>query len=136
MTKEKEETLDTKLVVLIISPPGDLQIGLQALLTTHLDVDVLVVGEAASALKVIERHNPTLVILDQDIPGNPVSDLVQAIKNGWPKIICIVLVNDDQGRQEIIAAGADLVVIKGLPGGKLVTEIKRLLSNNENDKKG
>lgn len=128
--------MDTKLVVLIISPPGDLQIGLQALLTTHLDVDVLVVGEAASALKVIERHNPTLVILDQDIPGNPVSDLVQAIKNGWPKIICIVLVNDDQGRQEIIAAGADLVVIKGLPGGKLVTEIKRLLSNNENDKKG
>ena len=59
--------MNTKLVVLIVSPPGDLQIGLQALLTTHLDIDVLVVGEAASALKVIEKNNPAIVILDQDI---------------------------------------------------------------------
>ena len=110
------------------APPGDLQIGLQALLTTHLDVDVLVVGEGSSALKVIERHTPALVILDHDLPGDTAPKIVHDIKTKWPEIICIVLVNDDQGRQKIINAGADLIVIKGLPGAKLIGEIKRLLN--------
>ena len=124
--------MHTKLDVLIVSPPGDLQIGLQALLNTHLDVDVLVVGESASALKVIERHNPTLVLLDQVNPGNMAAIIVHDIKTINSEIQCIVLVNDDQGRQELIDAGADLVVIKGLPGAKLVSEIKRLLFGTEN----
>jgi DNA-binding NarL/FixJ family response regulator len=114
-------------LVLIVSPPGDLQIGLQALLTTHLDVDVLVVSEAASALKFIEKNNPDLVMLDQDISENTASKLVDDIKTSWPEIICVVLVNDDQVRQKIDAAGANLVIVKGLPGAKLVAETKKLL---------
>jgi DNA-binding response OmpR family regulator len=110
-----EKILNNKLVVLIVSPPGDLQTGLQALLTTHLDVAVLAVGDGSSALKVIERHKPALVILDHHI------------KTSQPEIICIVLVNDDQARSKIIDAGSDLIVIKGLPGAKFIAEIKRLL---------
>ena len=120
--------MKTKLVVLIVSPPGDLQIGLQALLTVHLDVDVLVVGEGSSALKVIEKQNPSLVILDQDLPRDNTLMMVQKIKTNWPQISCLVLVNHDQSRQKIIDAGADLIVVKGLPGAKLVAEIKRLLN--------
>ena len=88
--------MSAKLVVLIVSPPGDLQIGLQALLTANLDVDVLVVGKDSSALKVIERHKPALVILDQDIRGNIATTLIPQIKTSWPEILCIVLVNDDR----------------------------------------
>lgn len=120
--------LNTKLVILIVSPPGDLQISLQALLTTYLDVDVLVVGEGSSALKVIERQTPAVVILDHNLPGDAAPKIVHDIKSKWPEIICLVLVNDDQGRQKIITAGADLIVIKGLPGAKLIGEIKRLLT--------
>ncbi len=121
-----DKILNTQQVILIISPPGDLQIGLQALLTTHFDVDVLAVSKESSALKVIERHNPALVILDQDIPGNTAA-IVHNIKTSWPEIICVVLVNNDQERQKAIDAGGDLIVIKGLPGAKLIAEIKRLL---------
>ena len=120
--------MTSKSLVLIVSPPGDLQIGLQALLTTHLDVDVLVVGEAASALKVIEKNNPDLVILDQDISENTTSKLLDDLKTSWPEIICIVLVNNGQVRQKIDTAGANLVVVKGLPGAKLVAETKKLLA--------
>ena len=118
--------MGTKSVILIVAPPGDLQIGLQALLTIHLEVDVLVTGEGSSALKVIERHNPTLVILDYDLPRNNVPMIIQYIKTSWPDIRCIVLVNDDEGRQKVLGTGADLIVIKGLPGMKLVVEIKKL----------
>ena len=119
--------MNTKLLILIISPPGDLQIGLQALLTTHLDVDVLAVGEGSSAIKVIERHNPAMVILDNDLPKEAAVKIVQDIKSNWPEIICIVLVNDEQGRQSFLDMGTDLIAIKGLSGAKLIAEINRLL---------
>jgi DNA-binding NarL/FixJ family response regulator len=125
--------LNSELVVLIVSPPGDLQISLQALLTTHLDVDVLAVGDGSSALKVIERHNPALVILDQDINENTVTTLTHHIKTSWSEIHCFVLAKDTQSRQTLLDLGADLVVIKGLPGAKLVAEIKRLLDKEKSD---
>jgi DNA-binding NarL/FixJ family response regulator len=118
---------NSKPLILIVAPPGDLQIGLQALLTTRLEVDVLVTGEGSSALKVIERHNPAMVILDQDLPYNTAPMIIQRIKSSWPDVRCVVLVNDDQGCQEVLDKGADHIVIKGLPGGKLVTEIEELL---------
>ena len=99
-------------LILIVAPPGDLQISLQALLTARLEVDVLVTGEESSAMKVIKRHNPTLVILDHDLPRNTAPMIIQRIKSSWPDIRCIVLVNDDEGHQKIRAAGTDLIVIK------------------------
>ena len=130
----KGKILNTKLGVLVVSPPGDLQISLQALLTTHLDVDVLVVSEGPSALNVIKRHKPALVILDQDIFKNKVVEFIENIKISWPEIQCVVLANDSQTRQEMMISSADLTVIKGFPGSKLVAEIKRLLTTGTSPK--
>ena len=127
LDKLKEKNVNTKLLILIISPPGDLQIGLQALLTTHLDVDVLAVGEGSSAIKVIEGHHPTVVILDNDLPKDAAIKIVQDIKSKWLEIICIVLVNDEKERHSFLDMGTDLIVIKGLSGAKLIAEINRLL---------
>ena len=128
--------MNTKQTILIVSPPGDLQIGLQALLTTHLDVDVLVVGEADFASKVIERYNPALVILDQDTPGEMVPTLIKNIKPNWPQTRCLVLANDDDGRQALLDAGAEFVVIKGLSGAKLIDNVQKLLNSSENQISG
>lgn len=122
---------NSKPLILIIAPPGDLQISLQALLTTRLEVDVLVTAEESSAMKVIKRHNPAVVVLDQDLPYNTASMITQQIKSSWPDIRCVVLVNNDQGCQEMLDKGADLSVIKGLPGGKLVSEIEKILRPEE-----
>jgi DNA-binding NarL/FixJ family response regulator len=124
---------DLKPLILILAPPGDLQIGLQALLTTRLEVDVLVTGTESSAMKVIERHHPDMVILDHDLPYKAAPRIIQNIKSSWPDIRCVVLLNDDQGCQEILDKGADLGVIKGLSGGKLVAEIEKLLRPDRGD---
>lgn len=124
---------DSKPLILILAPPGDLQIGLQALLTTRLEVDVLVTGAESSAMKVVERHHPDLVILDHDLPYKATPRIIQNIKSSWPDIRCVVLVNEDQDCQEVLEKGADLGVIKGLPGGKLVAEIEKLLRPDGGD---
>jgi len=122
------KNLNTKSMVLIISPPGNLQIGLQALLNTRLDVDVLVVGDRSSAMKVIERQNPALIILDQDISDDTVALLTRDINSNWSEIPCIVLVNDDQPCQNIIDRESNYIVTKGLPGAKLIEKIKTILN--------
>lgn len=124
--------MNTKLVILIVTPPGDLQIGLQALLTTHLDVDVLVTGGESSALKVIETQKPALVILDNNLPRNTVPMIIQNIKSNYSDIDYIVMVNDDAGRKKMLKIGVDLIVVKGFPAAKLIALIEKLLSQKGN----
>ena len=119
--------MNTKIVILIVSPPGDLQIGLQALLTTHMDADVLVTGKVSSALQVIERYKPVLVILDQDIQKENAPRIIQEIKMRWPEIRCVVLVNDEKRQGGFVDAGAEIIITKGFPGSKLIDEIKKVI---------
>jgi DNA-binding NarL/FixJ family response regulator len=120
--------LNAKSMIVIVSPPGNLQIGLQALLTSHFDVNVLVVGDRSSAMRVIERQNPALIILDEDISDDTVALLTQDINPNWAGIPCILLVNDDQSYKNIIARESNHIVIKGLPGAKLIEKIKTILN--------
>jgi DNA-binding NarL/FixJ family response regulator len=123
--------LNTNRVILIVAPPGDLQIGLQALLTTHLDVDVLVTGVGSSALNVIEKHNPSIVVLDIDLLSDAVSMIITYVKYNCPETACVVMVNDDQARSPLKDQGADFVLLKGFPALKLVTLIEDLLSQTK-----
>lgn len=120
--------MNEKRVILIIAPPGDLQIGLQALLTTHLDVDVLVIGKGSLALKVIDIHKPAMVILDDDLLNDTVPMIIQGVKSSCPDTATIVMVNDEFGRQKIFDQGADLILLKGIPPVKLLSLIEERLS--------
>ena len=113
--------------ILIINPPGELQISLQALLTSHLDLDVLAVSEIESALKVTESFRPTLIIIDQNISRKNPSAFLTRIKSNWPEIKYLLLVNDKQSQRELSASNANLVLVKGLRGATLIEEIKSLL---------
>ena len=126
-----KRAMTTKQMVLIVAPPGDLQIGLQALLTVLHDVEVLVAAEGSLALDVVERHAPWLVILDDDLPGDAVLLATNQIKVRWPEIRCLVLVNDEERRQRVQETKADLVLIKGSPPAKLIAAIQRLLSQEK-----
>jgi DNA-binding NarL/FixJ family response regulator len=119
--------MTTKQMILIVALPGDLQIGLQALLTVLRDVEVLVAAEGPLALEVIKRHAPSLVILDNDLPGDAALLAATHIKVRWPDIRCLVLVNDEQQRQRVQESSADLVLIKGYPAAKLIATIEGLL---------
>ena len=126
MTKKDRSKL-RKSTILIVSPPSDLQIGLQALLTTYLEADVYVTSEGSSALKAIARNFPDLVILDQDLPLSSGLEVTREIKNNWPDMRILVFVNNDEGKKFFSPSGVNHIIIKGLPGQELIHEIKTIL---------
>jgi DNA-binding NarL/FixJ family response regulator len=118
-------------VILIVAPPSDLQIGLQALLSTHLVVDVLVTGVGSSALNVIKIHKPTIVILDGDLPPDTVSLIIHSVKSSYPDAVCIVMVNDEDDKPQMVDQGADIILLKGYPLAKLIKLLTNRLSSNQ-----
>jgi len=114
---------------LILSQPGPLRDGLRALLTAMSRVKII--GEAsdtASALRTIQKHRPTLVLMDADLPGDEAWNTLQAIKTDAPQVRCIVLASTVEQQRAAELAGADSAPLKGLLAEKLYATIEQLLS--------
>ena len=75
------------------------------------------------------EDRPSLVVIDIDFPES--RTLLKQIKNQWPLIPCILLVDSIEQEESVI--DADAVLIKGFPVAKLIGTIEELLSQREND---
>jgi len=114
---------------LIVSQPGPLRDGLRALLTAMPRVKIIgEVSDTASVLRRIQRHRPTLVLMDADLPGDEARNTLKAIKTNWPQVRCIVLTSTVEQQQAAALAGADSAPLKGLLAEKLYATIEKLLS--------
>ncbi len=114
---------------LVVSSSGVLQNGLLALMTTIPPISaVLVAEDVNSALRLIENHQPALIILDLSlIKVQDVIDVINKIKAQWPYIHLIVLVEDIAQQKEAETAGADSVLIKGFSVQKFMAIIENLI---------
>ena len=115
------------LLTLVVISPGDLQNGILALMTTIPPLGaVLVSEEIESTLRMVENHQPALVIMDTD--STQACEAIRKIKRRWPQIRLIALVEDIKQQDEATASGADRVLIKGFPAQKLVEIVEELTS--------
>ncbi len=118
-------------LALIIAGPGALQNGLLALITTVPQISAALVAEdASSALRMVENHQPALIILDMSIPK--VGDVVRQIKTQYPNIHLIVLAEDTAQEKEGEACGVDSVLLKGFSAQKMIALIEGLLDQRVN----
>ena len=109
--------------------PGALRSVLEALLIMMPGVDMMgVVDDIPSTLRTVQEHPPALVILDVDLPGGDVLDVVREIKVAGYRSRCLVLANDVWQCLEAKAAGADTVLLKGTPPMDFLTAIEALAS--------
>ncbi len=114
--------------VLIIARPGPLRDGLRALVDTMPQIGTLgILNDVSSALSLDLDPHPTLVLLEADLSNDQVWLTVRRIRRRWPRSRTIVLAGTVQQQQEADAAGADVVLLKGFPAGKLVAAIVKLL---------
>ncbi len=117
---------------LIVAKPGPLRDGLRALVTAMPQIGTIdIMDDVPSALKTALQHLPTLILLDSDLTDKDIWMTVRRTKAKWPQARSILLINDVHQQQEAEAAGADAVLLKGIPAARLVATIVRLLTKGE-----
>ena len=118
------------ILALVVSSPGALQNGLLALLTTISSISaVLVAEDTESATRMVENHQPSMIILDMSLIK--VQEIIHQIKEQCPHIHLIVLAEDTVQQKVAEESGADGVLIKGFPAKNLIEIIESLINQRE-----
>jgi len=118
------------ILALVVSSSGTLQNGLLALITTIPSISaVLVAEDVKSTLRMVENHQPALVILDISAPD--MQDVIKQIKELYPHIHLIVLADDIAQGKEAEELEVDNVLIKGFSAYKLVAIVENLIDRRE-----
>ena len=116
---------DKSILALVVANTGSLQNGLLAIITTLPQIkSSLVAEDVVSALKLIEVHQPALVILDED--QLMAQEAIKQIRSKWPKIHIIALISDIEQEKNLKKLGADVVLVKGFTVKKLIDEVDNL----------
>jgi DNA-binding NarL/FixJ family response regulator len=85
------------------------------------------VGEACDSqelLEQVEATRPDVVLLDWELLGEPVPELLSTLRGLAPSLKVIVLGSGPEHEQEAVAAGADYFVDKGDSPRRLLTAIQ------------
>ncbi len=119
---------------LIVAERPEIRDGLRALLMATPQIgSVNQVANAPEALQIIHELCPTLVLLDVNLIHGTIQELLEQIKGGCPRCRFIILIDEAHQRQEAESAGAEAVLLKGCPTGKLLETISSMVSNSATD---
>ena len=112
---------------LLVDDHTILRDGLRALLATQPDIEV--VGEADNgldAIEMVERHQPSIVVMDIAMPRMNGLEATRRIKKDHPECRVLVLTQYDHREYvlPILKAGADGYILKKSAGEELVSAIR------------
>jgi len=82
-----------------------------------------VTGEAEDAQLLLDHIRlgcPDLVLLDCELPGMPVTELLATIRRACPRLWVVFMSSKDELRQAALQAGADIFAYKADPPEKLL----------------
>ena len=100
-----------KLHVMIVSLPGTWQRILQQNLEDYPFIEVEnVVNGALSAVQLIERQSPDMVLIDSSIPFQDVIALIKNVNERNPDILLIVLGDTSYQLKRILRSGAEYAI--------------------------
>ncbi|MEA3440931.1 MAG: response regulator transcription factor [Chloroflexota bacterium] len=106
---------------------SDLRLGLEMLLDEQPGCTVAgSITDATSLLALVKTARPDLVVLDWDLPGEPLAEVLGSVQAAAPRPAIIVLGVDASTEQPALAAGADAFVLKGDPPEELLITLRRV----------
>ena len=115
--------------VLLATEQADLRISLELLLDQEPGVNIIgSASETEGLLALIRSAQPDIVILEWDLPGRPMNDLLAAAHRLRHQAKFIVLGKQTQQKEQVLQAGADAFVEKGGPPERLLAAFRELRS--------
>jgi CheY-like chemotaxis protein len=97
------------------------------------------VKSSAAALEIVEKTPPDMVVCDTNIPGVDGAQLIGTLRRAGNYKAPILVVSgrmDEQHRQAMLDAGADVFVTKPVERSELLTRLEELLSGSKKDMGG
>jgi DNA-binding NarL/FixJ family response regulator len=123
----KEYQIEGDVLILIVAKPGRIRDSLQAMLQVMPRLKVVgVTSHSFSALQMLAQHNPTLVLLDVDLPGDGAWALLKEIQGTRLQTFCLFLVNSIEQQRLAKTAGANATLLKGFEALELFAIIEKL----------
>jgi two-component system response regulator NreC len=107
--------------------------GIRLILESELDIDVVAeAGDGEAAARYVLGHNPTILLLDLNMPGRSSLELIPTIGEISPKTRTIVLTmqNEPDFARRAFAAGARGYVLKQSASAELVEAIRLVLGGS------
>lgn len=97
--------------LLIVSLPGVSQQVLKSTFTSRMDIHIVGVASGGlSAVRVMDKHQPNMVVIDSNMPETETSELIRTIKNRYSHTCALVLAETTQQLNLAVKLGADFAL--------------------------
>jgi two-component system nitrate/nitrite response regulator NarL len=120
--------------IIIIDDHPMLRKGMSQLLELEDDLHLVAeVGESKDALKIVQEHEPDLILLDLNMPGQDGLHTLNQLRNaGIDSRIIVFTVSEDQGDiHRAIHNGADGYLLKDIDPEDFLDSIKRCMNGEQ-----
>jgi DNA-binding NarL/FixJ family response regulator len=115
------------MLTLIVARSGAMQQALTTVLSSIPEIEIVgTADDGFSALEIVKAHQPALVMIDDNLPNGEALDLIRYLKKDWPQIKIIVLADGSQQKQTLLAAGVDIVLLRGIPSEQITEAINNI----------
>lgn len=115
--------------VLVVDDQHAAQLGLEALLSTLGDIEVIGhAGNGREAVQIVDSESLDLILMDGRMPVMDGFEATRAIKEQHPEIAVIVYSIYGNLEKEAAAAGADAFLVKGCSADDLISTIRTVTS--------
>jgi DNA-binding NarL/FixJ family response regulator len=112
--------------VLLASEHPDLRLSIELLLSQEPGVSIVgSASETEGLLALIKSTNPDIVILDWDLPGRPVAELLAKKSISRDRTRFIVLCTRPELKNQARQAGADFCLVKGDTPDELLAVVQQ-----------
>jgi DNA-binding NarL/FixJ family response regulator len=105
----------------------DLRLAIDLLLREEPGINVVgFTSETEGLMALLQTTCPDLILLDWDLPGRSLTDVLPKIRCKTPQPKIIVLGDRERYREPALSAGVDAFIVKGEPPQLLVAKIHQM----------
>ena len=120
------------MIALLLIRPGPLRDGLDALMVSFPDVQLVAhSNDADAALNFCRKNNTELIVLEVRPDHSDLLNIVSEMKTLCPQANVLALIHDENDRRPAELAQVDLILSIGTPAAKLKVGIEGLVCPSE-----